>query len=142
MADERTFIIVGASLAGAKAAETLRSEGFTGKVILIGDEDDRPYERPLLYKGYLRGKEPKEKVYVHGADWYAAHDVQLLTGTTVTAIDPLAHTVALADGSSVGYDKLLLATGSAPRALPVPGGDLDGVHYLRKLGESESLRQG
>lgn len=77
MADERTFIIVGASLAGAKAAETLRSEGFTGTVILIGDEDERPYERPPLSKGYLQGTDAKDKVYVHEAGWYAAHDVDL-----------------------------------------------------------------
>jgi len=135
MADERTFIIVGASLAGAKAAETLRAEGFTGKVVLIGDEDDRPYERPSLSKGYLQGKHAKEKIYVHEADWYSSHDVQLLTGTTVTAIDPLAHTVTR------GYDKLLLATGSVPRTLAVPGADLAGVHYLRRLGESDTLRE-
>jgi 3-phenylpropionate/trans-cinnamate dioxygenase ferredoxin reductase subunit len=134
------FIIVGASLAGAKAAETLRSEGFTGKVILIGDEADRPYERPPLSKGYLQGKDAKDKVYVHDAGWYEEHDVELRTRTTVTAIDPSAHTVTLSDGSSLGYDKLLLATGSAPRALDVPGADLSGVHYLRKLGESEALR--
>jgi len=148
MADERTFVIVGASLTGAKAAETLRSEGFTGKVILIGDEDDRPYERPGLSKGYLQGKDDREKAYVHEPDWYAAHDVALLTGTAVTAVDPLAHTVTLSSssvesssaGSSLGYDKLLLATGAVPRVLPVPGADLHGVRYLRRLGESEAIR--
>src|SRR5215510_4426766 len=92
---EQTFIIVGASLAGAKAAETLRAEGFTGRLILIGDETDRPYERPPLSKGYLLGSEERDKAYVHDASWYADNSVELLLGMTVTAISPLEHTVTL-----------------------------------------------
>ena len=82
--DERTFVIVGASLAGAKAAETLRDEGFTGRVVLVGEETERPYERPPLSKGYLQGKEPREKAYVHEPAWYAEHDVELQLGRRVT----------------------------------------------------------
>jgi len=140
MKQNGAYVIVGASLAGAKAAEALRAQGFDGPVILIGDETERPYERPPLSKGYLLGTEERDSVYVHAADWYAEHDVDLRLGTVVTSIDPSAHEVTLADGSRVGYAKLLLATGSSPRHLPAPGGDLPGVHYLRRMADSEHLK--
>ena len=85
---EQTFVIVGASLAGAKAAETLREEGFDGRLVLIGDEPERPYERPPLTKDYLRGESPREKAYVHPEAFYREHDIELLTETAVTALDP------------------------------------------------------
>ncbi|WP_033213181.1 NAD(P)/FAD-dependent oxidoreductase [Kitasatospora phosalacinea] len=134
------IVIVGASLAGAKAAEALRAEGYRGPVTLVGDEAERPYERPPLSKGYLLGKEEKEKVYVHPADWYGQHGVELRLGTAATAIDPAGHTVTLEGGERLPFSKLLLATGSAPRRLPVPGGDGDFVRTLRRLGDSEQLR--
>src|SRR5882724_8576603 len=109
---EQTFVIVGASLAGAKAAETLRAEGFTGRVVLVGEETDRPYERPPLSKGYLLGKEPLDKAYVHDPDWYRQHRVELLLGRRATMLDPAAHTVTLDGYDELHYDKLLLATGS------------------------------
>src|ERR1700690_135073 len=121
MAAEPGYVIVGASLAGAKAAETLRGEGFTGPVVLIGDEAERPYERPPLSKDYLLGKAEREAIYVHPASWYAAKGVELRPGAPVPGIDRAAHEVALADGSQIGYARLLLATGSSPRRLPVPG---------------------
>ncbi|MEV4533222.1 FAD-dependent oxidoreductase [Asanoa sp. NPDC049518] len=133
-------VIVGAGLGGAKAAETLREEGFTGPVVLIGDERERPYERPPLSKGYLLGKDEREKIYVHTPQWYAEHDVDLRLGTRVTAVDPAAHRVTMADGSRLDYAKLLLTTGSAPRTLEVPGADLAGVHYLRQAHESDRLK--
>ncbi|MFC5247229.1 NAD(P)/FAD-dependent oxidoreductase [Streptomyces nigrescens] len=135
------FLIAGAGLAGAKAAETLRAEGFDGPLVLLGDEHERPYERPPLSKGYLLGTSEKEKVYVHPPRWYADHDVELRLGQAVTALDPAAHEVTLADGSRLGYAKLLLATGSTPRPLPVPGADLGGVHYLRRLADSDRLKE-
>ncbi len=135
-----SYVIVGASLAGAKAAEALRTEGFDGPVILIGDETERPYERPPLSKGYLLGSADRDSIYVHSPEWYGDHNVDLLLGTSVTAVDPAAHEVVLADGSRVGYAKLLLTTGSSPRHLPVPGGDLPGVLYLRRVADSEQLR--
>ncbi|MFD8594873.1 NAD(P)/FAD-dependent oxidoreductase [Kitasatospora sp. NPDC059646] len=134
------IVIVGASLAGAKAAEALRAEGYRGPVTLVGDENERPYERPPLSKGYLLGKEEREKIYVHPADWYRQHDVTLRLGTAVTAIDPAGHTVALEGGDRLPFAKLLLATGSSPRLLPVPGGDGDFVQTLRRVGDSERLR--
>jgi NADPH-dependent 2,4-dienoyl-CoA reductase/sulfur reductase-like enzyme len=139
---DQTFVIVGGGLAGAKAAETLRAEGFTGRVILICDERDHPYERPPLSKGYLLGKEERDSVFVHEPAWYAAHDIELHLGQTVDAIDRTAKTVRFGeDGTVVRYDKLLLATGAEPRRLDVPGTDLAGVHHLRRLAHAERLKQ-
>ena len=136
---EPTYLIVGASLAGAKAVETLRSEGFGGPVILLGTETERPYERPPLSKGYLLGKEDKSVIYVHEEGWYAEHGVDLRLGVTVTAVDRAGRTVTTADGESIGYDQLLLATGASPRRLNIPGAGREGVLYLRTVGDSELL---
>ncbi|MFF5289192.1 NAD(P)/FAD-dependent oxidoreductase [Paractinoplanes globisporus] len=135
MIDDRTFVIVGAGLAGAKAAETLRSEGFPGRVVLLGEETERPYERPPLSKGMLLGTAERGSVYVHAADWYRRHDVDLRTSTPVRALDRTAREVRLADDSTIGYDRLLLATGAEPRRLPIPGD----VTYLRTLQDSDRL---
>ncbi|MFP3991202.1 FAD-dependent oxidoreductase [Streptomyces sp. E11-3] len=137
---DQTFVIVGGGLAGAKAAETLRAEGFTGRVILICDERDHPYERPPLSKGYLLGKEERESVFVHEAAWYAQADVELHLGLPAVAIDRDAKAVRLGDGTTVRYDKLLLATGAEPRRLDIPGTELAGVHHLRRLAHAERLR--
>ncbi|MFF2566763.1 NAD(P)/FAD-dependent oxidoreductase [Streptomyces sp. NPDC058084] len=137
---DQTFVIVGGGLAGAKAAETLRSEGFNGRVILICDEREHPYERPPLSKGYLLGKQDRDSVFVHEASWYAQNDVELHLGQPVTAVDREARTVRLGDGTVIRYDKLLLATGAEPRRLDIPGIDLAGIHHLRRLGHSERLR--
>ncbi|MDQ0943705.1 NAD(P)/FAD-dependent oxidoreductase [Streptomyces sp. V1I1] len=137
----RTFVIVGGGLAGAKAAETLRAEGFTGRVILIGDERDHPYERPPLSKGYLSGKEERDSVFVHEPAWYAQADVELHLGQTVVAVDRDAKSVRLGDGTVLHYDKLLLATGAEPRRLDIPGTELAGVHHLRRLAHADRLRQ-
>jgi NADPH-dependent 2,4-dienoyl-CoA reductase/sulfur reductase-like enzyme len=134
-----TFVIAGGGLAGAKAAEALRTEGFDGEVVLLASEPERPYERPPLTKGYLLGKDDRDSVFVHPADWYAEHDVDLRTGVTVAMIDPAAHLVTF-DGGTVGYDKLLLATGASARRLDIPGAGLDNVRYLRTLPESDALR--
>ena len=136
----RTFVIVGGGLAGAKAAETLRAEGFTGRVILIGDERDHPYERPPLSKGYLSGKEERDSVFVHEPGWYAQADVELHLGQTVVAVDRAAKSVRLGDGTVLHYDKLLLATGAEPRRLEIPGTELAGVHHLRRLAHADRLR--
>ena len=140
MATDQTFIIVGASLAGAKAAETLRTEGFDGRVVLIGEETERPYERPMLSKEYLRGDKPAEKLYVHEEGFYAEKDIKLLTGTRVASLDAGAHEITLQDGRRVPYSRLLLATGATPRRIPVPGAELAGVAYLRRMSDSDDLR--
>ncbi|RFU83300.1 NAD(P)/FAD-dependent oxidoreductase [Streptomyces triticagri] len=137
---DQTFVIVGGGLAGAKAAETLRAEGFTGRVILICDERDHPYERPPLSKGYLLGKEARDSVFVHERAWYARANVELHLGQPVVHIDREGKAVHLGDGATVRYDKLLLATGAEPRRLDIPGTDLAGVHHLRRLAHAERLR--
>jgi NADPH-dependent 2,4-dienoyl-CoA reductase/sulfur reductase-like enzyme len=139
MSTADTYVIVGASLAGAKAAQTLREEGFDGAVVLIGAEEIRPYERPPLSKDLLLGKAEPDSAFVHEPGWYAEHNIDLRLGRRATAIDRQARQVRLEDGSSVAYTRLLLTTGASPRPLPVPGADLDGVVYLRTLGESEVL---
>ncbi|MGW0081434.1 NAD(P)/FAD-dependent oxidoreductase [Streptomyces sp. NPDC003393] len=138
---DQTFVIVGGGLAGAKAAETLRAEGFSGRVILICDERDHPYERPPLSKGYLLGKDERDTVFVHEPAWYAQNDIELHLGQTVDSIDRAARTVHFGDdGTHVRYDKLLLATGAEPRRLDIPGTDLAGVHHLRRLAHAERLK--
>ena len=134
------FLIVGASLTGAKAAEELRSNGFDGRVMLVGAEPELPYERPPLTKDYLRGESGRAKAYVHPDGFYEEQEIELVTGVTVTAIDPGASRVTLHDGRTVGYDRLLIATGAEPRRLHVPGADLDGVYYLRTLADCDLLR--
>jgi len=140
MATGQTFVIVGASLAGAKAAETLRTEGFNGRVVLIGEETERPYERPPLTKEYLRGEKPAAKLYVHEEGFYADHDIELLSGTRVESVDLGAREVTLQDGSRMAYSRLLLSTGATPRRLVLPGADLPGVRYLRRMADSDELR--
>jgi 3-phenylpropionate/trans-cinnamate dioxygenase ferredoxin reductase subunit len=141
MSNDQTFVIVGASLAGAKAAETLREEGFDGRVVLVGAEDERPYERPPLSKDYLRGEVGREKVYVHDEGFYAEHDIDLRLGRSVATLDARSRVVELDDRERLPYDRLLLATGSEPRRLSIPGAELEGVLYLRSVRDSDALRE-
>ena len=134
-----THVIAGAGLAGAKAAEALRAEGFEGRIVLVGDEPELPYERPPLSKDYLRGESPREQARVHEPGFYAGHDIELLTGTSVTDLNAAARDVTLSTGERLGYDRLLLATGSEPRRLSVPGAELDGVHHLRTFADSDAI---
>lgn len=137
---EGAFVIIGGGLAAAKAAETLREEGFDGTVTLVAAEDSLPYERPPLSKGVLSGSDADDVIFVHDDAWYADQHIDLRRGVRATVIDRGARSVTLADGSTVGYDKLLLATGSVPRKLRIPGADLDGVHYLRTKRNSDELK--
>lgn len=137
---QQTFVIVGAGFAGAKAAETLRGEGFDGRVVLLGAESARPYERPPLSKEYLRGEAGREKVYVHEDGFYEENEIELHLRTSVAAIDAAAGEAVLDSGERIGFDRLLLATGAAPRKLDVAGHDLDGVYYLRDVEDSDVLR--
>ncbi|HEX5192023.1 MAG TPA: FAD-dependent oxidoreductase [Solirubrobacteraceae bacterium] len=137
---ERTFVIVGASLAGAKAAEELRDRGFDGRIVLVGADLERPYERPPLSKDYLRGESEREKAFVHPAPFYSEHQIELMSGTTVAAIDPGGGRLRLVDGRELVFDRLLLSTGAQPRRLQIRGVELDGVFYLRTLADCERLR--
>ncbi len=137
---DRTFVIVGAGLAGATAAEALRARGFAGRIVLIGAENEFPYDRPPLSKDYLQGKSEKAKLYVHTQQWYADHNVEVRVGIRATTIKRAAHEVTLEDGERIRYDKLLLTMGASPRRLDVPGADLGGVLYLRNVNDSETLK--
>ena len=139
MPTEQTFVIVGASLAGAKAAETLREEGFDGRLLLIGAEDERPYERPPLSKDYVRGETEREKIYVHDERFYGEHDIELRLGCWARDLDTSARELTLDDGERLRYDRLLLTTGARPRRLAIPGSDLDGVLYLRGVEDADAL---
>ena len=136
---DRTIVIVGASLAGAKAAEAARSSGFDGRVVLIGKEYELPYERPPLSKAVLRGEVAPETARVHAAGFYAANDIELLTGRSVEALDVGAGRVTLDGAEHVPFSAAVLATGAAPRRLDIPGADLAGVHYLREVGDAARL---
>jgi 3-phenylpropionate/trans-cinnamate dioxygenase ferredoxin reductase component len=133
---EGGIVIAGGGLAAAKTAEALRDKGFAGPITLIGDEQNRPYERPPLSKEYLTGSAERDSVFVHDESWYAEHDVELRLGVPVTAIDRAAHRVTLADGATVDYRKLVLATGSSPRTLPY-----DGLHYLRRIEDATWIKE-
>jgi 3-phenylpropionate/trans-cinnamate dioxygenase ferredoxin reductase subunit len=135
-----THVIVGAGLAGAKAAETLRTEGFDGRVVLIGDETELPYERPPLSKQVLRGEEEDTSASVHEESYYRDNDIELRLATRVESLDLAAGTVSTGDGEPIGFERLLLATGAAPRRLQLPGAELDGIHYLRTLPDCRALR--
>jgi 3-phenylpropionate/trans-cinnamate dioxygenase ferredoxin reductase component len=140
MTPKQTFVIVGASLAGAKAAETLRAEGFDGRLVLVGGERARPYERPPLSKDYLRGEAGRDTIYVHERGFYDDHDIELRLGRTAMSLDASAAEVTLDDGERLRYDRLLLTTGAEPRRLAIPGADLDGVLYLRSVEDADALR--
>jgi 3-phenylpropionate/trans-cinnamate dioxygenase ferredoxin reductase component len=136
MTSDRTFVIVGASLTGAKAAETLRAEGFDERVVLVGAEDERPYERPPLSKDYLRGEAERATVYVHPEGFYADHDIELRLGRAAVSVNVAGSELALDDGERLRYDRLLLATGAEPRRLSIPGG----VLYLRSVADCDAPR--
>jgi 3-phenylpropionate/trans-cinnamate dioxygenase ferredoxin reductase component len=139
MSVENVFVIVGAGEAGGTAVQTLRAEGFDGRIVLIGAEDHLPYERPALSKSYLKGDGYTSEGSLQDQQWYDDQRIELRLGRRVVSVDRAAHEVALDDGERLTYDKLLVATGARPRRLDVPGADLAGVHYLRTLEDSEAL---
>jgi 3-phenylpropionate/trans-cinnamate dioxygenase ferredoxin reductase subunit len=138
--DVRSVVIVGASLAGTKAAEALRKDGYDGRVVLVGEDPNLPYIRPPLSKDYLRGESGRDQVFVHPATWYEEQRVELELSTIVTAIDHSRGEVAIGDGRRIAFDRLLLATGSRARRLDIPGADLGGVLYLRTIEDAEAIR--
>jgi 3-phenylpropionate/trans-cinnamate dioxygenase ferredoxin reductase subunit len=132
-----TVVIVGAGRCGASAAETLRAEGFDGRVVLVGEEDDLPYNRPPLSKEYLRGEQDDDGVLVQPRAWYDGAGIDLRTGSAAVALDCRSRTVRLAGGEVIHFDRLLLATGGRPRTLPH---ELERVRYLRTLADAKRLR--
>jgi 3-phenylpropionate/trans-cinnamate dioxygenase ferredoxin reductase subunit len=135
-----TFVIVGASLAGGGAAATLRQEGFDGRVVLIGAEPQPPYERPPLSKEYLRGESPFDKALVQPPEFYDENSIETRFGVRATRVDAAEKVVELHDGERVAYDRLLIATGSRNRRIPIPGLDLEGIYDLRTVADSDRIR--
>src|SRR5215211_2942505 len=134
----QTHVIVGAGHAGGKAAEALREEGFDGRIVLIGQEPEPPYERPPLSKDYLRGESGRENAHLHPDGFYGDQQIELRTERTVERIDTEAREVVV-DGERIGYERLLLTTGAEPRRLSVPGSEVDGIHYLRDLSDADAI---
>ncbi|HTT82879.1 MAG TPA: FAD-dependent oxidoreductase [Rhizomicrobium sp.] len=134
------IIIIGAGQAGAQAVATLRAEGFTGALTLVGDEPFPPYQRPPLSKAYLAGTFERERLFLKPSAFYAEAGCEMILGIAATRIDRQAQTIALADGRTFAYDKLLLATGSRVRRIPVAGAGLDGTFYLRGIADVDALR--
>jgi 3-phenylpropionate/trans-cinnamate dioxygenase ferredoxin reductase component len=136
---KRTFVIVGASLAGAKAAESLRAGGFDGRVVLVGEEPDLPYERPPLSKEFLRGETDRAGTLVHDESFYTEQEIELRRSTRAEEIRLSEREVVLSGGERLRFDSLLLTTGAAVRRLRIDGSELDGVHYLRTVEDSEAI---
>jgi len=140
MTRTETHVIVGAGLAGATAAATLRKEGFEGRVILVGDESRLPYELPPLSKGYLRGEQGEDAMLVRDAAFYEDQNIELQSGTTAVALDLEARTVLTDRPESIPFDRLLIATGSTPRRLQIAGSDLAGIFQLRTADDADAIR--
>jgi 3-phenylpropionate/trans-cinnamate dioxygenase ferredoxin reductase component len=139
MATDTTFLIIGGGLAGAKAAEGARTSGYDGRIVLVAEENDQPYERPPLSKGVLRGEDEPETARVHDPEFYAAQSIDLMLGESIEHLDVESRSAQLTSGGSIDFDTALLATGAAPRRLDLPGTSLEGVHYLRTVEDSERL---
>ena len=140
MSDVERIVIVGGGLAGGKAAEAARAAGFEGSLTLVSAEAHLPYERPPLSKSYLMGKSPFADAQVHDEQWYSDNNVQLRLKTRVESLDVAGRSVRLDDGSDLPYDRLLLATGSTPKRLPIPGADAEGVLTLRSVEDADAIR--
>ena len=133
------YLLVGGGLASANCARWLRESGADGSILLVGREPQRPYNRPPLSKGYLQGKESFDEALFRPEEWWDEQQIEVMTRTSVTALDPGARTVTLADRSEVEFGKALMATGANVNVLHVPGGELDGIHYLRAKGNADSI---
>jgi len=137
--DPRIFLILGAGAAGNTAAETLRRQGFAGRIVLITEEAERPYDRPNLSKDFITGKAGEEWLPLRGPKFYAAQGIELLTGRRVVSLDPVKKAARFEDGETLSFDKALLATGGSPRTLGIPGGDGEGCHLLRTAVDARAL---
>ena len=135
-----TVLIIGAGQAAAQTAASLRQSGFEGQITIVGDEPSLPYQRPPLSKAYLKGELEEERLYFKNQEWYAAQNVEVLTGTTVLSVDVKANTAQTETGKDITFDHLVFATGSRNRQLPMEGADLDNVFGLRDLADVDALR--
>jgi 3-phenylpropionate/trans-cinnamate dioxygenase ferredoxin reductase subunit len=135
-----TIAIVGAGQAAAQAIDTLRREGYAGRLVVVGEERELPYQRPPLSKKFLAGELPVERLAIRPPRFYEEHHVELRLGLAAEGLDLAKRELRLADGELIGYDRLLLATGTTPRRITVPGSELGGVHYLRTVADVDRIR--
>jgi 3-phenylpropionate/trans-cinnamate dioxygenase ferredoxin reductase subunit len=134
------FALIGGGVAAANCARMLRRAGADGEIVLIGREPDLPYNRPPLSKGYLQGTESRQDTLVEAAEYYAEHDIEVLTRVSAMKLDPAAKTVRLSNKQELGFETALIATGAGVRRLNVEGSELEGIHYLRTLGNADAIR--
>jgi 3-phenylpropionate/trans-cinnamate dioxygenase ferredoxin reductase component len=139
--DTYKYVIVGAGMAGGKAAEGIRKVDAEGSILVVGHERQRPYERPPLSKAYLRGETPEDKLSLQPADFYPQNHINLMPRTTADKIDRQGHILTVSGDRQIGYEKLLLATGGWPRRLDLPGSDLGNVNTLRGVYDCDLIRQ-
>lgn len=141
MADRHVaHVLIGGGLASGNCARWLRESGADGAIMLVGREPDLPYNRPPCSKGYMQGKESRDEALFRPAEWYTEQNIEVLTRVSATQLDVADRVVRLSDGQEVSFDKALVATGANVRRLPVPGTELDGIHYLRTLGNTDTIR--
>jgi 3-phenylpropionate/trans-cinnamate dioxygenase ferredoxin reductase component len=141
-AREVDYLLIGGGLACANCARWLRQSGAEGEILLVGREPDAPYNRPECSKGYLRGEETREEPLFRPSDWWGEQSIELLTRTSITSLDARAGTATLSDKQEVRFGKALIATGANVRRLNVPGCELEQIHYLRTLGNADTIREG
>jgi 3-phenylpropionate/trans-cinnamate dioxygenase ferredoxin reductase subunit len=141
MQNLRSVVVVGAGVAGQRAAETLRAHGYDGRIVLVGAEAEAPYDRTALSKDVLQGKRDVGSLFLQDARWYAENEVELITGAAAVSLDTRDRLVTLAGGRRLNYDAVLCATGCRVRRLRVPGAELPGVYYLRTLADATVLRR-
>jgi 3-phenylpropionate/trans-cinnamate dioxygenase ferredoxin reductase component len=141
MADRHVpYVLIGGGLAAGNCARWLRESGADGAILLVGREPDLPYNRPPCSKGYLQGKESREETLFRPPEWYDEQQVEVLARVSVKSVDLSERSVELSDGQEASFDKALFATGSGVRRLSVPGAELEGIHYLRTLGNTDTIR--
>src|SRR5438874_9881390 len=138
---EADYLLIGGGLASGNCARWLRESGAEGSILLVGREPDLPYNRPPCSKGYLQGKESREDTLFRPREWFEEQQIEVLTRVSATRLDPAARTVKLSDGQEIEFGKALVATGAGVRRLNIPGCELDGIHYLRTLGNSDTIRR-
>jgi 3-phenylpropionate/trans-cinnamate dioxygenase ferredoxin reductase subunit len=142
MADRKVdFLLIGGGLAAGNCARWLREEGASGEILVVGREHDPPYNRPDCSKDYMRGEKERQETYFRPDEWWQEQSIELLKRTSVMSLDAAARTVKLSTREEVEFDKALLATGANVRRLEVDGNELDGIHYLRTLANSDSIRE-